>query len=364
MLNALIVSMGKMGSYAYKSLFAIVLLTSWFAGYVHGSEGQDPRSVIERVSVKAQVIKGKPVDCMRCHGMESLGYRDPVTGGFIDLHVPEKDFLDSNHKALKCADCHTAGFEDYPHPEKAKQQSLYCVDCHEDNPSLVPYYFAEIEREFKQSVHYQSLPEHFSCFSCHDAHYFKVSVKTSNFSRFPKREMCINCHTTNDIGVTMEPVRQVLEMVTYDNQICLNCHAVPNRLRELKEGGIPDIETSHKWLPNVEMHWQKVRCIDCHLSTGDNFLHNILTADKAVKHCEECHSANSILLTKLYKYTIQENRQKYGFINSVTLNDAYIIGMTRNVILDRISFVILGLMVLGLAAHGFGRWYFARRRKQ
>ena len=350
-----------MSSYA-KTAITVLLLAFWVVGNAYG--GDQAKSVIERIGIKSAVVKGKPVDCMRCHSMQTLGYRDPVTGGFIDLHVPSKDFLDSNHKALKCPDCHTAGFDNYPHPEKAKQQSLYCVDCHENNPNLVPYYFADIEREFKQSVHYQRLPDHFSCFSCHNAHYFKVSIKTSNFNRFPMREMCVNCHTTNDFGVTAEPVRQVLEMVAYDNQICLNCHAVANRLKELKEDNIPNIGTSHNWLPNVEMHWQKVRCIDCHLSTDDNFLHNILTADKAVKHCEECHSTDSILLTKLYKYTIQENRQKYGFINSVTLNDAYIIGMTRNVILDRISFVILGLMILGLAAHGFGRWYFARRRKQ
>jgi hypothetical protein len=46
------------------------------------------------------------------------------------------------------------------------------------------------------------------------------------------------------------------------------------------------------------------------------------------------------------------------------LNDAYIIGMTRNIILDRLSFAILGGMLLVLAAHGFGRWYFARRRRK
>jgi hypothetical protein len=354
--------MGKMSGYANHTAIAVLLLAFWIVGNATGSD--DALSVIERVGVKATVVQGKPVDCMRCHGMETLGYRDTITGGFIDLHVPAADFLDSNHKALSCIECHTAGFDNYPHPEKAKQQSLYCVDCHENNPALIPKHFAEIEKEFKESVHFQRLPEHFSCFSCHNAHYFKVSIKSSDFSQYPKRELCVSCHTTNDIGVSVESVRNVLEMVKYDNQICLNCHAVPVRLKELKESDIPDIATSHKWLPNVEMHWQKVRCIDCHLSTDDNFLHNILTADKAVKHCEECHSANSLLLTKLYKYTMQENRQKYGFINSVTLNDAYIIGMTRNIILDRLSFLILGGMLLVLAAHGFGRWYFARRRRK
>ena len=108
---------------------------------------------------------------------------------------------------------------------------------------------------------------------------------------------------------------------------------------------------SHDWLPNTMMHWGKVRCIDCHLSTSNTYMHQILDADQAVKHCEDCHSANSILLTKLYRYKMHESREKYGFLNSVALNEAYIIGMTRNVILDQLSFLIMGAMAMGIGVH-------------
>lgn len=301
--------------------------------------------------------------CLRCHSMQTLGYRDPVTGGMINLHIPEEGFKDSNHQALSCKDCHTAGFQDYPHPSKAKQQSLYCVDCHEDNPSFIPEHFSEIENEFKKSVHFQRMPERFSCFSCHNAHFFKASRKASDPSRLPNREMCLNCHVENDFEIGGLQ-REISEMVAYDNHICLDCHAEPSRIADLKSGDAPDLEASHNWLPNTKMHWKKVRCIDCHLSTDDTYMHQILTADQAVKQCEECHSANSIMITKLYKYKMQESRQKYGFLNSVALNEAYIIGMSRNVILDQLSFLIMGAMVLGIAAHGTGRWVSNRRRKK
>ncbi len=303
--------------------------------------------------------------CLRCHGMRTLGYRDPVTGGMIDLHVPSERFRDSNHRQLNCIECHTAGFDNYPHPDKAKQQSLYCVDCHEENPELIPIHFSEIEREFKASVHFQRMPEDFSCFSCHDAHYFKASRtgSASDPNRFPNKERCLSCHPDEDFEVGGMQ-RDISQMVAYDNHICLSCHAVPSRIADLKSSDPPDINSSHDWLPNVAMHWEKVRCIDCHLSTSDNYLHEILTADQAVKHCEDCHSANSILLTKLYKYNIQETRQKYGFMNSIALNEAYIIGMTRNIILDRMSFIILGLMVIGISAHGVARWLSGRRRNR
>lgn len=301
--------------------------------------------------------------CLRCHSMQTLGFRDSVTGGLINLFVPEEGFKDSNHQDLNCNDCHTAGFEEYPHPSEATQQSLYCVDCHEDNPGLIPEYFSEIEKEFKKSVHYQRMPEDFSCFSCHDAHFFKVSRKPSDPSRMPNREMCLSCHAETDFEIDGIQ-RDISDMVAYDNHICLDCHADPSRFADLTSRQIPDLQASHAWLPNVQMHWEKVRCIDCHLSPTDTHMHQILTSDKAVDHCEDCHSANSILLTKLYRYKTHENRQKFGFMNSVALNEAYVIGMTRNVILDQLSYLILGGMLLGLTAHGTGRWLSNRRRKK
>jgi hypothetical protein len=199
--------------------------------------------------------------CLRCHNMPTLGYRDPVTGGLIKLFVPEEEFKDSNHQGLQCNDCHTAGFEQYPHPAEARQQSLYCVDCHEENPDLIPQQFTQIEKEFKQSVHYQRMPDKFSCFSCHNAHFFKVSRKASDSTRLPDKEVCLGCHVETDFEIGGLQ-RDISEMVAYDNHICLDCHSEPGRIADLKKGDAPDLEASHDWLPNTQMHWSKVRCID------------------------------------------------------------------------------------------------------
>ena len=340
----------------YISRFALISLVTLLAGFkaVYAFDMPMPTPATATEEQK---------HCLRCHSMQTLGYRDPVTGGYIDLHIPEEGFKGSNHQALSCKDCHKAGFSEYPHPEKAKQESLYCVDCHENNPKFIPENFAEIEKEFKKSVHYQRMPEDFNCFSCHNAHFFKASRKASDPSRMPNKELCLNCHVETDFQVGGLQ-RDLSEMVAYDNHICLDCHAQPTRISKLSADAPLDLLSSHDWLPQTQMHWKKVRCIDCHLSDSDTYMHQILTKEEAVNNCADCHSANSILLTKLYKYKIQESRQKYGFLNSVTLNEAYIIGMTRNIILDQLSFLIMGAMVLGIAAHGTGRWLSNKRRKQ
>jgi hypothetical protein len=68
-------------------------------------------------------------------------------------------------------------------------------------------------------------------------------------------------------------------------------------------------------------------------------------------------------MTKLYKHEKTQSRQKLGFINGTLLSDAYVIGTTRNVFLDVISFGIVGIVVLGIGIHGMMRWYFRKSTK-
>jgi hypothetical protein len=53
----------------------------------------------------------------------------------------------------------------------------------------------------------------------------------------------------------------------------------------------------------------------------------------------------------LYKHQSLEAREKYGFLNAVVINEAYVIGANRNYILGWISLVVFGLVLLGLALH-------------
>ncbi|MEN8216520.1 MAG: cytochrome c3 family protein [Pseudomonadota bacterium] len=250
--------------------------------------------------------------CLRCHGMETLAYRDTITGKVVNLYVNPQQYRQSNHKRLECTTCHTADYSHYPHPDNS--ENLYCLDCHKDDPKFTPYRFTEIEQAFKNSIHAIQFPTEFSCFSCHDPHQFKVSRVGEDIS----------------------------EIVRYDNEICLNCHA--------------SLLISHQWLPNQTLHWRSIRCIECHFS------HKILPAKESVKNCVECHSKEATLLSRLYKYRSQEDLQKTGWFNKAVFNNAYIIGMSRNETIDRWSLIILVLTICGLFAHGLGRFLATKAR--
>jgi hypothetical protein len=65
-------------------------------------------------------------------------------------------------------------------------------------------------------------------------------------------------------------------------------------------------------------------------------------------------------MTKLFKHEKEKSREKMGFINGTILNDAYVVGTTRNIYLDVVSLTLMGLTLLGISIHGFIRWYFRK----
>jgi hypothetical protein len=293
----------------------ILLLTSSYVSFAH----------------EVKNAKTSSAYCLRCHGMETLAYRDTVTGKIVNLYVNPQQYKQSNHKRLECVTCHTADYSHYPHPESVKSENLYCLDCHKDEPKFVPYRFTEIKQDFQNSIHATQVHEQFTCFSCHNPHQFKVSRVGEDIS----------------------------EIVRYDNNICLNCHASP-LYKALNQKGFADLVISHKWLPNPQLHWRSVRCIECHTPAGTHLSHKILAAKQSVKNCVECHSKKATLLTSLYKYRSQEDLQKTGWFNKAVFNNAYIIGMSRNETVDSWGLIILVLTLAGLFLHGLGR-FLARR---
>ncbi len=270
-------------------------------------------------------------NCYRCHSMKTLSYRDSVTNAIVSLYVDSTKFKHSNHAELGCVDCHDDdGFLQYPHTMEARSQKLQCTDCHDS--------FENNYEQFEKSVHYKKFGDRFSCFSCHDPHAFKASSDTTK----PQ------------------------ELIAKDNAICLDCHSSKTALAELDSAGIyHDLITAHQWLPKLQLHWKAVRCIECHTpATDSTFSHEILPKEKAIKKCEECHSTNSILFTKLYRFKVKEARQKEGLLKSLAKNTPYVVGMTRDPILDRWSIYLFILTLLGLGAHATGRWLSGRRKKK
>jgi len=280
-------------------------------------------------------------DCLQCHapGSDLTKHNIPSDKLYdpekkLDYRIDPIRFAGSNHGKLACRICHIVGKEVYPHLEGAKEQYFDCGYCHERQTDEQKYDVERIIADFEKSVHYAKHADRFSCYSCHDPHVFDLTGSE----------------------------KAIAQVVRDDNDVCLECHADPIDFEELTDPEFPVIRKSHSWLPQTELHWGAVRCIECHTPHTEIFTHEILSGDRAEKNCVACHSTDSILLTTLYKYRAREERSRVGFVNAAIFGEAYVIGVTRNAVLDRWSVIILIVLVAALSAHGLLRAIFARWR--
>ncbi|MBF0341754.1 MAG: hypothetical protein HQL95_12460 [Magnetococcales bacterium] len=288
-------------------------------------------------SGQAQPFPEKDESCLRCHGMATLAYLDSATGGLKNLAIDVQAMKVSDHRKLACRECHAAGFEAYPHFPEALRQRMECLDCHKQKNGFPGEWFQSIERSFVRSVHYQAMPEKFTCFSCHDAHNFRSLS-----------------------GQAKEP--HLTGVVARGNGSCRRCHDAPEGILGKTGRLFYSLKETHAWLPEPERHWSKVRCIECHTRGENNQDHHILGREYAVKSCVACHSRNSLLVARLYRYRSQQEQRTAGFLHSVVMNDAYVIGMTRNPWLDWGAIGLVVLAILGVGAHGAARCLLGRSR--
>jgi predicted CXXCH cytochrome family protein len=280
--------------------------------------------------VKPDTLQGNKY-CLKCHGNVFYELTDKKTGKVfkktmnIDCIIDTLDFAKCNHRTFQCTSCHSDQFKTFPHPEETRFEEIgSCVECHSGDSIATVYKFDLIEADFQKSVHATKHNEYFNCWMCHDAHTYKVKSTT----------------------------------IAYDNSICLSCHANTKKYNMILNKDNPNIITKHEWLPNQEIHFQNVRCIECHARVNDSILvaHNIQPKLKAVKLCVECHSTNSLLRQTLYKYQSSEQISKNGFFNAVILNKSYVIGANRNYFLNVASVVILIIVLIGIIIHSIFRF--------
>lgn len=275
--------------------------------------------------------------CFDCHGDKTYYYyndwiekdvRDRMNPYYI---IDSTDFYQSTHKSFRCTDCHSEDYSEFPHSGELRMEEKYaCIDCHGGDEDYAKYEFERLEEEYLSSVHSGDGSENFTCWMCHDPHSYRVNARTNE---------------------------SILETVQYNNDICLSCHSDMDKYQLISNLSNPNIIETHKWLPNQGLHFQKVRCIECHADLKDDIMiaHNIQPKDKAVKKCAECHSQNSLLMASLYKFKAIESRDRLGFVNAVILNDSYIIGANRNIYLNTLSLIIFGFVVIGIAGHSILR---------
>lgn len=286
--------------------------------------------------------------CLRCHAMETLGYRDPATGEILRLSVDPQQFGHSSHGELGCDDCHGRDYRRYPHPEVALTDALSCLGCHREEPQAADYDLEQIDAEFAASVHaggdWESASEALTCHDCHDPHAFRPV----------------------EVG---EPLAAI---VARHNRVCRSCHVDPDlgdadlTTRSLSIGPARQVPGAgpHAWLPHPQAHWEAVRCIDCHTPALGGAEHRVLPAAQAARRCVECHSRSARLLNDLYDYRSEEELARRGWLAKAVFNEAYIVGMSRNPALDRLSLFVLAVVILLLGAHGLGRYLASRAQRR
>jgi hypothetical protein len=278
--------------------------------------------------------------CLKCHGQSKFYVENKEAGKtmtkkmYSELIIRRDLFYVSNHREFKCIDCHSEDYSTFPHAGNLMMQAMpNCLDCHGGDPKYAKYHFENIEKEFNESVHVKRLGANFTCWKCHNGHFYKITAR---------------------------PSENIKHTISYDNAICLNCHADSLNYELLTDKENPSLISKHDWLPNQKLHFTSVRCIECHTrkSANDSTLvaHEILPKQQAVKKCQECHSTNSILLATLYRYEVKEIRSTRGFIKGSIVNDKYVIGANRNYYLNVLSIIIVISVFIGILIHSILRF--------
>jgi hypothetical protein len=317
----------------------LLAATAWTGAVFAGTDASIDTATIEN-------NRRANESCFACHS--AAGIRKPPRADLdlaklSDSRVEPSVFNPSDHGVMDCRECHSkTHYNDYPHAEVGKNETVGCTDCHAAK-------VLRLEPQFNASVHARAkgVKDKFTCFTCHNPH----------------------------INIVQKRLKEPAKIVAQDNRGCLECHNSDETFARFapegeKTPGIkkkrPDIDSIHEWLPNTKLHWSAVRCIECHtpeVAPAKMLSHEILNKEKAEKKCLACHSADSALRVRLYRHMVGEEQQKYGFTNSAILSNSYVIGATRNPLLDGIVIGAVLMTLVGVLGHGALRILAAIRRK-
>ncbi len=289
-------------------------------------------------SQESRPLSEGALHCLTCHGNQTYTLQNPWTGQEEKRLMNPYFIIDTTHyrtgvhRTFSCTDCHATDYETYPHAAELKLEPLStCLDCHGGDDTYAKYQFERIDEEFQKSVHFVKSGESFTCSKCHNQHYYKPTARNSS---------------------------TVSEIVSYNNAMCLSCHNNLARFQLVSDQQNPVLAQVHAWLPNQELHFRNVRCIECHTQVTDTLMvsHNILSKEHAVQKCVECHSSNSMLKASLYKYQNLQARSGKGALGAVLQNESYLIGANQVPALKLLSILIFVAALAGVLLHSVFRF--------
>lgn len=298
--------------------------------------------------------------CLACHAganrLTAPSKAAPTRGGTISI----PDFRDADHGNIHCLDCHSKGFAIFPHTQKKTET---CMDCHprtekgaEDDK---PYGFERMQEEYEGTVHFTEF-RHAKEKCCGTATGKPVHAPPAKSSRADdphrraaeQRFTCEHCHEPHYFKATSR-IKEPALIRENDNRPCLDCHA-DGATGPLSAPAEPSLLQAHSYLPHAALHLAGTRCIDCHTSVTSAVAHDLPLGKKADQGCNTCHSLDSVLLKRLYRY-VDVTERRLGFHNARILQDGYVMGANRHRWTDLAAY---GLTSVGLAlvlAHGAWR---------
>ena len=309
--------------------------------------GSEPQQLIQK-GAEFSNFSEENESCLMCHGEQRYELTDPASGMTVrramsgNYFIDRETFYQSVHWSFSCLDCHLPDYEEYPHALELRFEPPYmCLDCHGYDETYARYKFEDIETEHLKSAHYTQTDGDFSCWNCHNPHSYQVLAREQQAG-----------------GMT--------EVIRNSNNMCLVCHGDPFKFGLVSDKEPTEIIDTHNWLPNQRLHFNAVRCIDCHTTINDSLLvsHDMRPAVEAVSGCVDCHSSNSILMGTLYKYQSKESRQQYGFINGAIIgNNSYVIGANRSKFMNIGSILIFGLTLGAVVVHVLFRMLYSKKSR-
>jgi hypothetical protein len=312
----------------------LVLLLLALSSYTFGKESENQPSPAQQYNPEDSPSFQDNEFCLRCHASGYFTLSDSVSGqtrrqAMCDnFNISRDKYYNSVHRSFSCTDCHSMEYQTFPHAASLRFEPAFaCIDCHGGDENFAKYHFEGIEEDYSKSVHFKLENGEFTCWKCHNPHSYIPLARRDSL-------------TTN--------------FVVSSNQMCLECHGDFEKFQLLSDRELSGVIKKHDWLPNQNLHFKSVRCIECHSAINNDILisHNILPKDSAISDCVKCHSGNSILMGTLYKFRTIESRKSFGFVNSAIIaNDSYVIGANHSRFMNLTGILIIILTLFAVCVH-------------
>lgn len=307
-------------------------------------------STAQATQAQGKAVEDRRLQCMACHAGPGRVTYDPETGKKQDIRIRMDEYHAGDHGGTHCLECHEEGFEMYPH---SRMRTNTCMECHpregEGAEDDEPYEFKRIEDEYEETVHYTEYKdkEEYCCGTSPAARERGAMVRIGRPEE--ERFTCEHCHDPHYFKST-EQIGEAQSILENDNGPCLECHE-DDAKGPLQDPAEPSMKLAHDYLPHIAMHLENTRCIDCHTTvTRETVTHDLPEGARADQGCNTCHSIDSIMMRRLYRYEVEPGKT-LGFHNAAMLADSYTMGAHRHRMTDWAAFVLVGLSIFVILLH-------------